>query len=105
MGDTRDPPGKAALHPAEVAGTNALVLDTAEEMGPPIGFVPSDRASAVVHVYVVVSALDPSLETPITRKVAEGGNVKQFDAVVRNPKSIAHGPPGVFGPLLGNPRI
>jgi hypothetical protein len=52
----------------------------------------------------VVVSLVPSFETPMIRKVAEGGKVRHADGVVINPRSIDQYPAGVIGWLLGNPR-
>jgi hypothetical protein len=86
-----------ALHPGAVAGTNELVVGAAKMRDADGDCAPSERGTAIVHVKVVVSALVPSLDTPITRKVAEGGRVRQADGVVTSPRSIDQSPPGVRG--------
>jgi len=82
------------LQPAELAGTKAVVLGLAWARNPDGAWTPKERGSALVHVNVVVSRV-PSAFTPMTRNVAEGGNVKHASGVVRSPRSTDQNPPGV----------
>ncbi|HEY6225134.1 MAG TPA: hypothetical protein VIW26_15215 [Gemmatimonadales bacterium] len=92
----RDAEGNVMLQPGEPAGTKAVVLGLACARNPDGAWTPRETGSAVVQVKVVVSRL-PSGFTPITRNVADGGNVKHCSKVVRTPRSMDQNPPGVRG--------
>jgi hypothetical protein len=86
------------LHPASVAGTNAVVLGKAINRFADGDSTPSDTGLAVFQLKTVVSF------GPMTRNVAEIGMVTQRWSRVMIPRSTDHAPPGVLGWLLGKAR-